>query len=483
MAHRVAVVGGGIAGLAAAYRLRRELGPDAEIVLVEQGDRLGGKLRTVELAGCRYDVGAEAFLNRRPEARQLAEELGIPEDAIVYPNAASATVRAGGQTRRLPGGVVMGVPASAEAVQDVLSPAGVAAVRAEADLPPLRLGGADVSVGELLRGRVGDEVVDRLVEPLLGGVYAGDANLLGLRATIPALAAALDAGAESITSAAAAALPAPNPAAPKTPVFGAFRHGYRELIDRLLIAADVKARLGLPVRQLARTASGWRLEIGAAPSPEFLDVDAVVLAVPAAAARRLLADAVPVAAAKLGEVELSSSIVVGLALPPDAQLPDVSGVRPSGVLIARGERHADGTPFTAKAFTYSSNKWSHLRGVNGELLVRGSVGRFGETAELQLDDAEVLRRVRADFAELTGITADPVDSVVVRWGGGLPQYGVGHLDLVADVERAVAEVPGLAIAGAVLHGVGVPACIATGMAAATDVTRDLLQADRREVGR
>ncbi|MBB5156330.1 protoporphyrinogen oxidase [Saccharopolyspora phatthalungensis] len=478
MPHRVAVVGGGIAGLAAAYRLRRELGPDAEIVLVEQCERLGGKLRTVELAGCRYDVGAEAFLDRRPEVRQLAEELGLPAE-LVYPGAASATVRAGGRTRRLPGRTVMGVPASAQAVQDVLSPAGLAAVRAEADLPPVQLGGADVSVGELLRGRIGDEVVDRLVEPLLGGVYAGNADLLGLRATIPALAAALDAGAESITSAAASALPSSQAAdAPKPPVFGAFRHGYRELIDRLLIAADAQVRLGLPVRQLARADAGWRLEIGAAPSPEFLDVDAVVLAVPAAAARRLLDNAVPAAAAKLGAVEVSSSIVVGLALPPSTQLPDASGV-----LIARGEQHADGTPFTAKAFTFSSRKWPHLRGANGELLVRGSVGRFGETADLRLNDAEVLRRVQADFAELTGIVAVPVDSVVVRWGGGLPQYGVGHLDLVADVERVIAEVPGLALAGAALHGVGVPACIATGRAAATDITRDLLQVGRREVGR
>ncbi|MEV0083099.1 protoporphyrinogen oxidase [Saccharopolyspora sp. NPDC050642] len=477
MTRRVAVVGGGIAGLVAAYRLRRELGPDAEIVLFEQGERLGGKLRTVELAGCRYDVGAEAFLDRRPEVRQLAEELGVPEE-VVHPGRVSATVRAGGRTCRLPGGTVMGVPASPEAVQDVLSPAGVAAVRAEAELPPVRLGGADISVGELLRGRMGDEVVDRLVEPLLGGVYAGDADRLGLRATIPALAAALDAGAESITAAVAAALPAPKPAdAPKPPVFGAFRYGYRELVDRLLIAAGAEVRIGLPVRQLARAEQGWRLEIGAAPSPEFLDVDAVVLAVPAPAARRLLGDVVPAAAAKLAEVELSSSIVVGLALPPDTRLPEASGV-----LIARGEQHADGTPFTAKAFTFSSKKWPHLRGAEGELLVRGSVGRFGETAELRLDDAEVLRRVLADFTELTGISTAPVDSVVTRWGGGLPQYGVGHLDLVADVERAVAEVPGLAIAGAALHGVGVPACIATGTAAATDITRDLLQAGRREVG-
>ncbi|MGW1678733.1 protoporphyrinogen oxidase [Saccharopolyspora sp. NPDC002376] len=477
MAPRVAVVGGGIAGLAAAHRLRRELGPQAEIVLVEQASRVGGKLRTVELAGRSYDVGAEAFLARRPEVLRLADELGVADD-VVHPGGFSASVRAGGRTRRLPTGTVMGVPAEPESVQDVLSDAGLSLVRAEKDLPPLRLEGADASVGELLRGRVGDEVVDRLVEPLLGGVYAGDSNRLGLRATIPALAAALDGGAESITAAASAALPAPKPDAPKLPVFGAFQNGYRRLIDQLLIAADAKLRLGLPVRSLARTESGWRLEIGAAPSPEFLDVDGVVLAVPAPAARRLLQDVVPSAAAKLGEVELASMIVVGLALPADAELPNASGV-----LIARGERHDDGTPFTAKAFTFSSNKWPHLRGANGELLVRGSVGRFGETADLQLDDAEVLRRVQADFAELTGIAAQPVESTVVRWGGGLPQYGVGHLDLVADVERALAEVPGLALAGAALHGVGVPACIATGESAAMEITRALLPGTLREVGR
>jgi protoporphyrinogen/coproporphyrinogen III oxidase len=476
MAGRVAVVGGGVAGLAAAHRLRRELGAEAEIVLVEQTSRLGGKLRTVELAGRPYDLGAEAFLARRPEVLNLAEELGVRTD-VVHPAGAAATVRAGGRTQRLPGGTVMGVPAEADSVAGVLSDAGIAAVRAEADMPPIELGGADISVGDLLRARVGDEVVDRLVEPLLGGVYAGDANRLGLRATVPALAKALDDGAGWITAAARAALPTPKPGAPQ-PVFGAFRDGYRELLDRLLIAADVEVRLGLPVRSMVRTGGGWRLEIGSAPAPEHLDVDAVVLAVPAPAARKLLQGPVPAAAAKLAEVELASMVVVGLALPPGTQLPEHDGTPASGALIARGERHSGGTPFTAKAFTFSSNKWPHLRGSGGEVLLRGSVGRFGETEDLRLDDEELLRRVRADLAELTGITAEPVDSAVLRWGGGLPQYGVGHLDLVADVEREVAGVPGLAIAGAALHGVGVPACVATGEAAATSITRDLVQPGR-----
>jgi oxygen-dependent protoporphyrinogen oxidase len=463
------VVGGGAAGLAAAHRLRVLLGASAEIVLVEQSDRIGGKLRTVDLAGCAFDVGAEAFLARRPEVLRLSREIGL-DGHLVHPGPASATVRAGGRTRPLPTRTVMGVPASADAVADVLSDEGIAAVRAEAGLPPLRLPDEDVSVGRLLRARVGDEVVDRLVEPLLGGVYAGDADLLGLRATIPGLASALDAGADSVNAAVAATLPpAPVPGEEKPPVFGAFRHGYREFVDRLRERADPHVRRGLPVRTLERTSRGWRLEIGSAPNPDVVEADAVVLAVPAPAARRLLSGVAPGAAESYGSVQLASMVVVGMALPPGTELPDASGV-----LIARREAHADGTPFTAKAFTFSSRKWPHLRGAGGEVLVRGSVGRFGEAEALRQDDDELLRRVRDDFAELTGITTPPVESVVTRWGGGLPQYGVGHLDTVASVESAVAEVPGLAVAGAALHGVGVPACVATGESAAEEVSRHLL---------
>jgi oxygen-dependent protoporphyrinogen oxidase len=289
------------------------------------------------------------------------------------------------------------------------------------------------------------------------------------------LAAAFDRGATSVTGAAAAALPpAADPGKPAPPVFGAFRGGYQQLIDRLRELAQAEIRLGQTVSGLARNGSGWRLSIGPAPAPELLDVDAVVLAVPAPAARRLLADVVPVAAEKLAAVQLASMAVIGFALPADTRLPESTGV-----LIARGERRSDGNPFTAKAFTFSSIKWPHLRGNNGEILVRGSVGRFGEAAQLQVDDSELVRRVRQDLAEVTGARIEPVDSVVIRWGGGLPQYGVGHLDLVAEVESAVAEVPGLALAGAALHGVGVPACVTTGVDAATTITAGRWPAEKR----
>jgi oxygen-dependent protoporphyrinogen oxidase len=450
---RVAVVGGGLTGLAAAHRLRRELGPAVEITVLELADRIGGKLRTVDLAGHRYDVGAEAFLARRPEVTALIGELDRSAE-LVHPGPASAGIRAGGRTRPIPPGTVLGVPVSAAAVADVLSADGLRQVAAEADLPPLRLDGADVAVGDLLTARLGAEVSDRLVDPLLGGVYAGRAGNLGLRATMPALAARLDAGAGSVLAAAAALVPPPNSNGTRAPVFGTMIGGLGTLADRLADASGAVVRRGLPVRVLRRTPEGWRLELGPVPGPEFVDADAVILAVPAPSARRLLADIAPAASAAYGRIELASMAVVALALPADAPLPESSGV-----LLASGERHADGTLFTAKGFTFSSRKWAHLAG-DGHLLVRGSVGRFGEADVLRRDDADLVAAVRADLAELTGVTATPLDSVVTRWGGGLPQYGVGHLDLVDTIERAVAELPGLAVAGAALQGVGLPACVA-----------------------
>jgi oxygen-dependent protoporphyrinogen oxidase len=468
---RVAVVGGGISGLTAAYRLRAALGPAAVITVIELTGRAGGKLRTVELAGHSYDVGAEAYLARRPELTALVAELGMT-DLQAHPNPATARIRAGGQARPIPAGTVLGVPVGVAEVSGVLSDDGLRRLAAEADLPPVRLDGADVSVGELLADRLGPEVPDRLVDPLLGGVYAGRAANLGLRATMPALAAKLDAGEGSVLAAAAGLMPPPAPNGKRPPVFGTLTGGLSTLVDRLAEASGALLRCGLPVRGLRRLAGGWRLELGSAPNPEFLDADAVVLAVPAPAARKLLGDVSPAASAAFGRIDVASMAVVALALPADAPLPESSGV-----LIGSGEEHADGTPFTAKAFTFSSRKWAHLAGQE-HLLVRGSVGRFGETEILQRDDAELVAAVRADLAELTGVTAPPVDSVVTRWGGGLPQYGVGHLDLVADIERAVADVPGLAVAGAALHGVGLPGCVVSAERAAQRIVSQLSQPAR-----
>ncbi len=465
---RVAVVGGGITGLAAAYRLRILLGPAAEIVLVEGSRRLGGALRTVELAGLALDVGAEAFLMRRPEAAALVDELGIGAQ-LTHPTPAAPTVRAAGRTVALPTRTLLGLPGAARDVAGLLSARGVAQLAAELSMPLHWVPGQDAAVGRLLRERAGDEIVDRLVDPLLGGVYAGRADALGLRATLPAVATALDRGSGSLLAAAATALPPasavppasalPPASAPddvRPPVFGTLRGGLGDLVDALVRATGADTRLGLPVRGLARTSQGWRLELGSAARPVQLAADAVLLAVPGPALRRLLADPLPAAAAAAGRVEVASCAVVGLALPVAAvdALPQASGV-----LVASGEA------VSVKAFTFSGRKWAHGRS-DSVLLVRGSLGRYGEAPVLQRDDAELVDVVRTDLAALTGVTAQPVDTVVARWGGGLPQYAPGHVDAVDALERAVAGQPGLAVAGAVLHGVGVPACIGTADAAA-----------------
>lgn len=475
LAPRVVIVGGGISGTTAAYRLRTLLGPAAELIVVEATGRLGGALHTATLAGAPYDVGAEAFLYRRPEMPALIGELGLA-DEVVHPTTAAASVRAGGHTGPLPAGTLMGLPRSVAALSAVLSADGLARAAAEPAGPIGWRPGGDESVGSLVRRRLGDEVADRLVDPLLGGVYAGRADGLGVRATVPALATVLDRAPRtpSLTEAVTLATGGPGGAAGAGgPVFGVLRGGTSRLVDALVAASGARLRLGAPVRGLSRVdgpgrvngpGGVWRVELGSANSPEYLSADAVLLAVPAPVAARLLAGIAPAAADAAAGIELASSVVVGLALPADRVEPVLP--RSSGVLVASGE------PLTAKAFTFSSRKWAHVRGPD-VLLVRGSVGRFGQAALLRRDDDELVAAVRADLAALTGVDATPVDTVVRRWGGGLPQYGVGHLDRVAALEAAVAAVPGLALAGAALHGVGVPACVATATSAAARLAGQL----------
>ena len=484
----VVIVGGGVSGLVTACRLRQRLGPSARLTVLEQSSALGGKLRTVDLDGVPTDVGAEAFVVRNPSALRLAEELGL---SVVHPTSASATIRAGGRTAGLPRRTFLGVPAGPDAVRDVLSSDAVARVAAESSLPPLSLApGEDVSVGELLTSRMGREVVDHLVEPLLGGVYAGRADRLGLRATMAPLVAALN-STGSLTAAADSLAPPAD--APRKPVFGALPGGMRTLVDALAEQSKAEIRLGTTVRRLERDEGAlrrtgrdegslrnsgrdegvlqhrgrdegalqrtWRVEVGPVPRPEFLDADAVVLAVPPPAARRLLADIAPTASAAYGRIEVGSMAVVSMVLPGDVALPDASGV-----LLAVGERHRDGTPFTAKAFTFTSRKWGGDR-----VRLRASVGRVGEEQTLQRDEDALLADVLADLTELSGVEAEPVAWTVTKWGGGLPQYGVGHTATTAEIERAVDAVPGLEVTGAAFRGVGIPACVDAATAAAERV--------------
>jgi oxygen-dependent protoporphyrinogen oxidase len=472
---RVAVVGGGISGLAAAWRL--SAGPQPpEVVLLEAGPRVGGKLRLADVGGLVVDVGAEAMLARRPEGTGLIREVGLGDD-LVHPATTAAGVVRDGTIRPLPPGTIMGVPTDPTRLSGVLTADEVAEVAAEPSrpAPPVQ---ADVDVASWVAGRVGRAVVDRLVEPLLGGVYAGHASRLSLQATVPQLWGLAREGGSVLAGLARFAPPPPPPPPsssggpgggprssagpdggpsprPSAPFFAGIRGGVGRLPQALatgLAARGVELRTGTTVRELHRTAEGWRLVTGRADRPEVLDVDAVLLALPPAPASRLLAQECPDASVALAEVETASMAVVALAVPR----PVMDGVPGSGVLVPPVE----GRP--VKAATFSAAKWGWVDDLDpGLVLVRASLGRLGEDAVLQRDDGDLVKASVADLSDLLGRPLVPVASQVTRWGGSLPQYAVGHVDRVARIRAAVAAVPGLAVCGATYDGVGIPACISS----------------------
>ncbi|MBE7324676.1 protoporphyrinogen oxidase [Nocardioides sp. Y6] len=452
----VVVVGAGIAGLAAARALA-EAGE--EVLLLEASDHLGGKLRTSEVAGVRVDVGAEAMLNRRPEGVDLARAVGL---ALEHPTVASSRIWTRGALRPLPRSL-MGVPLDLAALEasGVLSEEGLERVRREPSLPPLDLAGADVSVGDLVAQRFGDEVVDRLVEPLLGGVYAGDARQLSARACIPQLVAFAERG--SLLEQAAAI-----PTTYDVPVFAGIAGGMgswpRRIVDDV---SGLRVRTGVTVRELTRTPSGWRLVVGPTTAPEAIEARAVVLATPGAPTARLLAEVAPAASADLAGVEYSSMVVVTFAF----DVSDVAGLDAtgsSGFLVPPTEARR------IKASTFAFAKWGWIRRAGaaaGVAHLRTSLGRHGEATALQASDDELVAWSLADLAEATGLRARPVDVHVQRWGGGLPQYALGHLETVARVRAALPE--GLVVAGAAYDGVGIPAVIGSAQRAVADLLAHL----------
>lgn len=439
---RVVVVGAGIAGAAAAYALRAHA-----VTVVEGTSAVGGKLRTSEFAGGLLDEGAEQFLVRAPEAVDLVASLGL-DAQLVHPQATRAAVWSRGLLHPLPERTMLGVPSSVQSLLGLLQIGEV--LRAAADvLMPGAFPRSDVPVGRYLRRRLGDAVVDRLVDPLLGGVYAGRADDLSLFATMPALRGA---GSGSAVRASRASLGA----AEDGPVFATLTGGLGQLAPAALAASGAEVVTGRVVRRIDRTAAGFRIVHGPTIDEQAIEADAVVIAVPAAPAARLMADLAPAAAAELSGIDYASVAIVSLAYP--GPLPGEW----TGFLVPAVEGRA------VKAATFSSLKWAHIGGG----IARCSLGRAGEVPLLQRSDEELISLAAADISAIAGLPA-PVESRLTRWGGGLPQYAVGHLDRVERIRAEVAGVPALAVCGAAYDGVGIPACIRSGYAAADRINAAL----------
>jgi len=481
---RLIVVGGGVTGLAAA---RAGLAAGLAVTLVEASAGYGGKLALGHVAGTAVDLGAESILARRPEGVALAEQVGLADD-VVHPATTAAGIWSRGELHPLPAGQLMGVPGDLRALSasGLLSSRALARVQADRVMPKTPVT-EDVAVGEYIAKRLGREVVERLVEPLLGGVYAGHADRLSLRATVPQLVPLATAGTPLTTGvrdmlAAGAATASATGQAPK-PVFAGIRGGVGRLPGALVTDVQrrgAELRTEVSVRALRRIGgeqagaeqvgiaqtgtaqtgdvrATWRVELS---DGTFEDCDYVLLAVPAYVARELLTAPAPSAAAELAEIEYASMAITTFAFHRSAFADVPPG---SGFLVPPADGHA------IKAATFSSIKWPWLGHSAGDLVVlRASLGRHGETEILEREDGELAKAALVDLAEAVGLTAPPVDQHVQRWTDALPQYAVGHLDRVARIRRALPH--GLAVAGAAYDGVGIPACIASAGTAVSTLT-------------
>jgi oxygen-dependent protoporphyrinogen oxidase len=418
------VIGGGIAGLSAALRLAQA---GAKVTLIEGSARLGGKLLTVD----GREAGAENFLMRDPAGgpsaaaslvQELAQEFGLE---IVHPSGVPAALYVDGSLKPLPAGTILGIPGP----QTDLTGVAVAETNDQDTGKPVLAQGTDVSVGEIVRDRLGDEIVRRLVDPLLGGVYAGHADQLSLAATMPGLHKLLQT--EHTLSDAVARAMRPSDGGP---IFGTVAGGLSRLVDaiaRRLETLGATIWLGTPVRALSE-----------------VDADGVVLAVPGGKAKRLL-PLVP-------ELDYASVALVSFVF-PEFELPGLSGF-----LAPEGEG------VTIKAATFFTRKWAHLP--QAQPLIRVSLGRAGAAELLQRPDPELVEIAYRDLSIVLGgldkgELGKPLKTTVQRWGGGLPQYPPGHVTRVAEAREALRGT-NIALAGAAYDGVGIPACVKSGSTAA-----------------
>jgi protoporphyrinogen/coproporphyrinogen III oxidase len=461
----VVIVGGGVAGLSAAFCLRDE---PVRVTLLEGSDRIGGKLAVSEVAGVPVDEGAESLYANRRKTTGLIKDAGLG-DRIRSAGVTASAIWTRGEIRHQPDRQFMGVPGDLHDLEScgVISAAGLERARQDLVLPPSVRDG-DVSVAAFVRQRLGQEVVDRLVDPFLAGVFSGRAEDLSFEATLAPLAmasrdhVALSAAAGSLTP------PLPPGQAPPPVGVATIEGGFGSLPPVLLrqvldAAPDARVRTGVPVTRLARTAGGWRLTAGQGGDRELVDADAVIVAVPAGPASDLLAG-VPgatSAAAELADVRYASLAMVTLAYPRAAFPGGLSGRGYAGYRVPAVEGRA------VKEVTFTTVKWPHLA---GEVeIVRCSLGRFGEEHLLGRDDADLVALAASELAEATGVTGPPVATRVSRWDDALPQYTVGHLQRVQRIRDAVATQPGLAVCGALYDGVGVGVCMATARRAADQV--------------
>lgn len=459
---RVAIIGGGISGLSAAFALeeRRHAGT-VEYTLFESSSRLGGVLRTEEIDGCIVEAGPDSFISEKPWAADLCRTLGLGDQLIASNDADRKTyILLRGRLVPLPEGLMFMVPT--RILPTGLSPLfswGTKLRMARELFHPPHAADGDESVASLIERHYGTEMVDRLADPLLSGVYGGEAANLSVRAVLPRFTE-MERVHGSLGRAMLAARKKMRAAANKpAPLFTSLKNGMQQLVETLVPRLNRASLLtNTVVRSLQPEAGGWLVssQSSGAQSNRF---DAVIVALPANAAARLLSNCSPELAAEVAGIGYSSSITVGLGYD--------RGVRPSlppgfGFLVPRSE----GKQLLAATFVH--NKFPH-RAPDDRALLRCFFAGSNAEKVWELSDDALVAVALNELRQILGLRAEPLFARVYKWKAAMAQYGIGHLERLGRIERLRQELPGLALAGNGYRGIGVPDCVRSGQEAAKEV--------------
>ncbi len=455
MTNPVVVVGGGISGLAAAHQLHTD---GRHFVLLEASSRLGGKVDAGPVEGADLafpvDKAADGFLARQPEVIDLCTELGLA-DSLVSPSGARAFIWSNEALHPIPTPSVLGVPFEVDAVQTsgLISEAGAREFASLIDQVAEPLVG-DASVGSVLRPRVGDEIFERLIDPLLGGINAGNADELSIEAGAAQLAAAARAGG-SLGNALRTQVTA-SQAAAGGPVFNGLRGGNLRLIDALESEFGEQIRTDHPATAIEREGAHWLVRT---PSGN-VRADSVILASPAPVTAQLLHGHAPFAAETLATLAYGDAVLVTFVIDKDQIDNPLDG---SGFLVPRSE----GLLMTACSWT--SSKWDHYND-HTHAILRVSAGRRDDQRWLDLDPDQIVRQLQTELTATIGLRGTPATRVT-PWRQSLPQYRPGHLDRCQAIDASLAnQAPGLVVTGAQMRGLGLPACVRQGRDAAANLS-------------
>jgi oxygen-dependent protoporphyrinogen oxidase len=466
---RIAVVGGGISGLAAAYALEEErrAGADVEYVLYESSSRLGGVLRTEHINGCVVEAGPDSFITEKPWAADLCRAMGIGEQLIGSNDADRKTyILTRGRLVEMPDGLMFMVPTK-------ILPTGLSPLfswktklrLAQELLHPPRAADGDESVAEFVERHYGSEMVDRLADPLLSGVYGGEAANLSVRAVLPRFAE-MERTHGSLGKAMLAARRKMSSARkPTPPLFTSLKNGMQSLAETIVARLRPDALLtSTPVLaiQQQREAGGWTVSAGL-KSDQF---DAVIVALPGPAAASVLHITSPELSRELGAIQYSSSITVVLGYDDQVRRSLPPGF---GFLVPRSE----GKRLLAATFVH--NKFPHRAPPDRALLRCFFAATNAESVWPYADD-QIIGIVRNALQEILGLRAEPLFARVYKWKSAMAQYGVGHLERLERIQQLRQQLPGLALAGNAYRGIGVPDCVRSGRDAAAALLKGRSQA-------